>query len=130
MVSFYSNVLSLNKQRASLFPEMLDFFIQHTLFYSELFCKTAFTQKRCTAGKLPDPAGSAPFRISCRCPLQINDLAAVDCTTIRLQGLTDRSVERRQIFPGPDLLHLQGFAGAHRKTDFVQIQICYYAFVL
>ena len=49
MVSFYSNVLSLNKQRASLFPEMLDFFIQHTLFYSELFCKTAFTQKRCTA---------------------------------------------------------------------------------
>lgn len=49
MVSFYSNVLSLNKQRASLFPEMLDFFIQHTLLYSELFCKTAFTQKRCTA---------------------------------------------------------------------------------
>ena len=46
MVSFYSNVLSLNKQRASLFPEMLDFFIQHTLFYSKLLCKTAFTQKR------------------------------------------------------------------------------------
>ena len=46
---FYLNVLSLNKQREYMFPEMVYFFIQHTLFYSELFCKTAFTQKRCTA---------------------------------------------------------------------------------
>ena len=79
MVSFYSNVLSLNKQRASLFPEMLDFFIQHALFYSELFCKTAFTQKRRAA-----PVDKFPISS----PIQLGQLLSAFHTGVHYRSMT------------------------------------------
>ena len=79
MVSFYFNVLSLNKQRASLFPEVLDFFIQHTLFYSELFRKAAFAQKRRAAPVDKFPVSS---------PIQLGQLLPAFYTGVHYRSTT------------------------------------------
>lgn len=79
MVSFYFNVLSLNKQRASLFSKVLDLFIQHTLFYSELFCKAAFTQKRRAAPVDKFPVSS---------PIQLGQLLSAFHTGVHYRSMT------------------------------------------